>query len=125
MISKADLKEISLIVGPEHLITARDELAEYAFDATKLEFMPDAVVFPNDSDQVSRILCLANDKGFPVIVEHRKKPAVGPYLFWIYWRWSGTEMLRGETEQGQATSNRGAKPQVVVARQRLRQTSGV
>ncbi len=67
MISKAVLSEISDIVGLEHLITAEKTLAEYATDATKLEFMPEAVVFPGNSRQVSQILQLATEKGFPVV----------------------------------------------------------
>ena len=67
MISGAVLKEISHIVGPENLITSQDKLAEYATDATKLEFMPDAVAFPGNDNEVSRILRLATEVGFPVI----------------------------------------------------------
>jgi glycolate oxidase len=67
MISKAVLSEISDIVGLEHLITAEKTLADYATDATTLEFMPDAVIFPGNSQQVSQILQLATEKGFPVI----------------------------------------------------------
>jgi len=67
MISEEDLKEISHIVGKGHLITTQDALTEYASDATKLEFMPDAVALPKNSEEVSRILRLATKKGFPVI----------------------------------------------------------
>ncbi len=67
MISKAVLSEISDIVGLEHLITAEKTLADYATDATKLEFMPDAVVFPGNNQQVSQILQLATEKGLPVV----------------------------------------------------------
>jgi glycolate oxidase len=67
MISGAVLKGISHIVGPEHLITARDKVADYASDATKLEFMPDAVAFPANQKEVSQILQLATKEVFPVI----------------------------------------------------------
>jgi glycolate oxidase len=67
MISKAVLREISNIVGPENLILSQDKLAEYGTDATKLEFMPDAVAFPGNDDEVSRILRLASEVGVPVI----------------------------------------------------------
>ena len=49
MIPEAALKEISDIVGAEHLLDAAENLAEYGTDATKLEFMPDAVAFPGKS----------------------------------------------------------------------------
>ncbi len=67
MISKEILKEITQIVGPEYLITGREALIEYASDATRLEFMPDAVAIPENTEQVSRILKLATKKGFPVV----------------------------------------------------------
>jgi glycolate oxidase len=66
MISKTVLREISRIVGHKHVITAQDALIEYASDGTKLEFMPDAVVFPGDSEEISQILRIATKEGFPV-----------------------------------------------------------
>ena len=67
MIPDAILKELSHIVSPRHLITHSDELVEYSSDATKLKFMPDAVAFPANSEEISRILLLANREYFPVI----------------------------------------------------------
>lgn len=67
MISETVLKEVSNIVSHGHLITDEDAMAEYASDATKLEFMPDAVVFPGNTDEISRILRLATKMGFPVV----------------------------------------------------------
>ncbi len=67
MISAGILKEIADTVGHEHLITDRARMAEYASDATKLEFMPDAVVFPGKTEEISKILGLASKNGFPVI----------------------------------------------------------
>ena len=67
MISKTVLRKISNIVGREHLITEGDAMSEYATDATKLKFMPDAVVFPRSAGEISRILHLASEMGFPVI----------------------------------------------------------
>lgn len=67
MISKEVLTKIAQIVGHEYLITGREALIEYASDATRLEFMPDAVAVPENTEQVSRILKLATKKGFPVV----------------------------------------------------------
>ncbi|MDY7034786.1 MAG: FAD-linked oxidase C-terminal domain-containing protein [Thermodesulfobacteriota bacterium] len=67
MIPASVLKELSDIVGPKYFTTQHDELSRYASDATKLEFMPDAVAFPGNSEEISRILHLANREYFPVI----------------------------------------------------------
>jgi len=67
MISKTVLSEISRIVGPGHLVSSGEKLAEYACDATKLSSMPDAVIFPGTEKEISQVLILATQKGFPVI----------------------------------------------------------
>ena len=67
MIHASTLNNLSRIVGPEHLLIRRDDMAEYASDATKLEYMPDAVVFPGNAKEISEILILANREYFPVI----------------------------------------------------------
>jgi glycolate oxidase len=67
MIPDPILEDLSQIVGSQHLITQEDDLANYASDATKLEFMPDAVARPGNAEEISRILLLANRDYFPVI----------------------------------------------------------
>jgi FAD/FMN-containing dehydrogenase len=67
MIPDTVIQELSSIVGPEHLTPRHDDLTKYSSDATKLEFMPDAVAFPGDAEEISRILLLANREYFPVI----------------------------------------------------------
>lgn len=39
----------------------------YSFDATGKERLPDAVVFPVNSEEVRRTVLLANERGFPVV----------------------------------------------------------
>jgi len=67
MISEALLKKIAAIVGPDSLVTRTDDLKEFARDGTSLEYMPDAVAFPGNSEQISELLVLANKEYFPVI----------------------------------------------------------
>ncbi|KPK27940.1 MAG: glycolate oxidase subunit GlcD [Nitrospira bacterium SG8_3] len=67
MIPDTVIKELESIVGQENLTTRHDDLTNYSSDATKLEFMPDAVAFPGAAEQISRILLLANREYFPVI----------------------------------------------------------
>jgi glycolate oxidase len=67
MISEPVLKELSGIVGPEHLKILPEDLTDYSTDATKLEFSPDAVALPENAEEISRILALANREHFPVI----------------------------------------------------------
>lgn len=67
MISSSAIDELKDIVGPEHLKTSPSDISEYATDGTKLEYMPDAVVFPGTNEEISGIMLLANRERFPVI----------------------------------------------------------
>jgi glycolate oxidase len=67
MISSQILQSISNILGPEGLRTRPEDLEPYSKDATRLIFMPDAVAFPRNTRDVSKILAIANAEGFPVI----------------------------------------------------------
>ncbi len=67
MISSRVIDELKDIVGPGHLITAAGGLAGYSTDGTKLEYLPDAVALPGNSEEISRIMILANRELFPVI----------------------------------------------------------
>lgn len=67
MIPSGALKELSRIVGPDHLFLNYEDLLACASDGTKMEFMPDAVVYPADTEEISQILALANMEKFPVI----------------------------------------------------------
>ncbi len=64
---KKALHEIASIVGKENLLTAKEELMCYSYDATNQKFLPEAVVFVLNPQQISEIMLLANQYLFPVI----------------------------------------------------------
>ncbi|MBA2605841.1 MAG: FAD-binding protein [Acidobacteria bacterium] len=57
------LKEI---VGAENVLIEPEKVEPYSADAVKEKFPPEAVVFPETTEQVSEILRLANEYLFPV-----------------------------------------------------------
>jgi len=67
MISRPALRELSRILGPDHITTCQDALDRYGTDATKLAYAPDAVAFPGRIGEIAAILSLANQERFPVI----------------------------------------------------------
>ncbi|MBW1800773.1 MAG: FAD-binding protein [Deltaproteobacteria bacterium] len=67
MIDATTLKTLSGIVGTRYLISRQEDLTEFGSDATKLTAMPEAVAFPSNGEDISRILQLANRAHFPVI----------------------------------------------------------
>jgi len=59
MINADVLKKFSSIVGPERLKASKEDLLTYAYDAYVQEFLPDAVLFPKSSEEVSQIMKVA------------------------------------------------------------------
>jgi glycolate oxidase len=64
---KTTLKQLARIVGPDHLRTSREELLCYSYDGSGLEYLPAAVAFPGSTAEVSAIMRLAGQAGFPVV----------------------------------------------------------
>ncbi len=61
-------EKLAEIVGREHIATSREELLSYSYDGTGQEFLPEAVAFPGSTDEISRIMVLADQEKFPVVV---------------------------------------------------------
>ncbi len=66
MLSPLILKQLEQIVGSENLLTEKLDLICYGYDATQMEFMPEAVVHPANALETAAILRLANKELFPV-----------------------------------------------------------
>ena len=60
MIRPEVLEKFMSIVGPERCMTAKEDLLTYAYDASTHEFMPDAVLFPKSSLDISDIMKTAS-----------------------------------------------------------------
>ena len=60
------IKKLKQIVGAENVLIAPEKVETYAADAVKEKFPPEAVVFPENTAEVSQILKLANEFLFPV-----------------------------------------------------------
>ena len=60
------IEKLKAIVGQANVTMDRQDMICYSYDATQMEFLPDAVVYPANADEVAQILRLANTEGFPV-----------------------------------------------------------
>lgn len=60
MLEKKHLKAIGKIVGKENVYDDKAHLIAYSYDATRTHFEPDAVLFPRDEEDVSKILKYCN-----------------------------------------------------------------
>lgn len=61
------LRQIERIVGKENILSAKEDLICYGYDATNLEALPNLVVFPGKGEEISDLLKLANEHRFPVV----------------------------------------------------------
>ena len=67
MLKKAIIARLCEIVGKEAILTSKEDLTVYSYDSTtNWTHMPDVVVVPSTTEQVSQILKLANDNRIPV-----------------------------------------------------------
>ncbi len=58
--------QLQRLVRKENVLTDKAELVCYSYDATCYSSLPDVVVFPSNSGEVSKIMQLANKKRIPV-----------------------------------------------------------
>ena len=64
---KSIINTLHQLVGVENVLTKPEELACYAYDATPgFSHMPDVVVMPSTTEEVSKVLALANQSCIPV-----------------------------------------------------------
>ena len=63
----SSFRKLQNIVGKAHCSKKKEDLACYAYDATAQSYLPDAVLFPRNAEEISAILILANKDGFFVI----------------------------------------------------------
>ena len=62
-----DIEALSSIVGRENIFSDKAHLRAYSYDATKTYYQPEAVLFPRDEEDVSRILVYCNAHRIPVV----------------------------------------------------------
>ncbi len=61
------IKTFKKLLGEKRVLTEKEELLCYSYDATVMEFMPDIVVFPLNPNELSRIVKLCIVYGVPIV----------------------------------------------------------
>lgn len=60
MLTEKILHEFETILGKERILTSKEDLLSYAYDAYVEEYLPEAVLFPKTSAEVSQIMQVAS-----------------------------------------------------------------
>ena len=66
MLSEQIINELHSIVGKDNVFTSKADRICYSYDATQQSFLPDVVVHPGSTDEISRVMKLANRELIPV-----------------------------------------------------------
>ena len=61
------IKELAGIVGAGNITTERTDKITYSYDATQKKYLPEAVVYAVNTDEISRIVKVANREKIPII----------------------------------------------------------
>ena len=64
---KRFLKGLQGIVGEQNVVYHSDDLLVFEYDGSVDRGMPEAVVFPTSTQEVSRVIKLAHKEGVPVV----------------------------------------------------------
>jgi len=67
MIDTKHIEALKKIVGVEDVKTDKIHLRAYSYDATKEHYYPEAIVFPENEEEVSKVLKYCNDNKISVI----------------------------------------------------------
>ena len=67
MVTQRFIEAARRIVGEEYVIYHPDDLLVYEYDGSVDRNVPQAVVLPNSTDEVSRVMALAYGEGIPVV----------------------------------------------------------
>ncbi len=69
MIHKSILDALQKILGPQHLLTQKEDMLTYSYDAAVLDpVMPAAAVIPETTDQLGEIIALCHENHIPITV---------------------------------------------------------
>lgn len=67
MIDAKHLTYFKEVVGDENIYSDKAHLLAYSYDATRERFEPDAVIFPRDEDDISKILKYCNEHKIVIV----------------------------------------------------------
>ncbi len=64
--TEQQIAELRSIVGPANILTGKADLLCYGYDATIVEHLPEAVIYPHSVEEISQVMQFANRELIPV-----------------------------------------------------------
>ena len=64
---KETIKKLTDIVGKEAVLTSDEDRICYSYDATRKSALPDVIVKPKNTEEISKIVKIANQEKIPVV----------------------------------------------------------
>ncbi|MRJ03207.1 MAG: FAD-binding protein [Epsilonproteobacteria bacterium] len=64
---KSDIQELRRLIGEENVHDDRPHQLAYSYDATRDHYEPEAVLFPRNEEDVSKVLRYCNERRIPVV----------------------------------------------------------
>ncbi|MFQ6122608.1 MAG: FAD-binding oxidoreductase, partial [Dehalococcoidales bacterium] len=61
------IKELAKIVGRENVLTSKRDLLAYSYDATQEQVMPEVIVFPSNTAEISAVVKAAHRQRIPIV----------------------------------------------------------
>jgi len=66
-LEQSDIEFFTNLVGEDNIYTDKAHKRAYSYDATRTHYEPDAVLFPRDEEDISKILSYCNKKGIIIV----------------------------------------------------------
>ncbi len=67
MIKESFIKELATIVGKENVLSSKRDLIAYSYDATQHQELPEVVVVPRSTAEVSAVVAAAHREKIPIV----------------------------------------------------------
>jgi len=61
------VEDLTLIVGKENVLSSETDLMLYGYDASLYKGKPDCIVLPDSTEEVSRVVKFAHERGIPIL----------------------------------------------------------
>jgi len=67
LLKQSFIKQLAKIVGHENVLSSKRDLLAYSYDATQEQVMPEVIVFPGSTAEISMVAKSAHREEIPIV----------------------------------------------------------